>query len=397
MLQLSSFVALAGLALAPAPQDPAPQPAPTPAQGTGKEDYGGNVGTQDARWMARVETKKILFEAGGKSLMDAWLGSWIWLNAQTPKEDALMPAEDDRGVALSAVCALSMSGNGSGIRSGAQMRPYRVLTRALRSLQDAETGAYVAEGAPERSLDQALAVHCIAEATITHPVEALHQHNRKGVEALLDLRGEDGLWHLAGKPASAEGEKPAPGPVDAFTTGLATYALYTAKDAGAELGAEVFESIAAWSEKASIEGADDGERAANAVGILAARIWSHAGLDRKLSDDARVAELLTAIDAWLPEPPSDGKPAWAASVERNDYVYLASVALYQADNLRWNRLYNWIRERAVADTGADPTGAKGCPAAPNGRLPAGAVGTTALRILQMQSVVREPALKVFAK
>lgn len=393
MSQISLFVALAGLALTPAPQDPQPQPAPAPAQGTGKDDYGGQVGTQDPRWMARVETKKILFESGGKSLMDAWQGAWIWLNGQTPKEDALMPAEDGRGVALSSICALSMSGNGSGIRSGAQKLQYRVLTRALRALQDAETGSYVAEDAPERALDQALAVHCIAEATISHPVEALLEHNRKGVAALLDLRGEDGLWHRGGKP-TAEGEKPAPGPVDAYATGVAAYALYTAKDAGAEIDAEVFESIAGWSDTARIEGADDGEKAANAVGILAARIWAHAALERKLADDARKAELLTAIDGWLPKPPSDGKPAGTAAVERNDFVFLASAALYQADNLRWNRLYTWIRERAVADIGGDASGAKGCPAAPNGRLPAGAVATTALRILQMQSVVREPALDV---
>jgi hypothetical protein len=392
MPQLSLLVALAGLAFVPAPQDPAPQPAPAPApaQGGGKDDYGGVVGTQDPRWMARIETRKVLFESGGKSLMDAWQGAWIWLNGQTPEQDALMPAEDGRGVGLSALCALSMSGNGSGIRSGAQKLQFRVLTRALRNLQDAESGSYVAEDAPERALDQALAVHCIAEAAISHPVEALQEHNRKGVAALLALRGQDGLWHVG--PAPKPDEPPAARAVDAYTTGLATYALYTAKDGGAEIEAEVFESIASWSDTAKIGGADEGARAADAVGILTARIWSHAALERKLDGDARTQELLKSIDAWLPEPPSDGKPAGTARVERNDFVYLASVALYQADNLRWNRLYTWIRDRAVADLGGDTSGARGCPAAPNGRLPSGAVATTALRILQMQSAVREPAL-----
>lgn len=389
MTQLSILVALAGLSLAPAPQDPAPGPAPAPAQGEGKKGgYGGVVGTQDPRWIARSETKKIMFEAGGKPLMDAWQGLWVWISAQTPEQDALMAAEDGRGVALSAICALSMSGNGSGIRSGAQKSKFRVLTRALRALQDAETGSYVAGDAPERALDQALAVHCMAEATISHPVAALFEHNRKGVEALLALRGEDGLWHVGGDKT---------GPVDAFVTGVAAYALFTAKDGSADLAAEVFEPIAAWSEKAAIEGAEDGARAANAAGVLCARIFAHAGLEKKLADDARVDELLETIDAWLPAPPSDAKPADAGEAERGDFTYLASVALYQADNVRWNRLYTWIRERSVADAGPNPAEFKGCAAGDNGRLPKGALATTALRMLQMQSAVREPALDVFAR
>lgn len=385
MLQLSLLVALAGLALAPSPQDPAPQPGPAPAK---KEGYGGMVGTQDPRWMARSETRKVLFESGGKSLLDAYEGTWTWLSAQTPEADALMPAEDGRGVALSAICALSMSGNGSGIRAGAQKPQFRVLTRALRTLQDVETGSYVAVDAPERALDQALAVHCIAEAAITHPVDVMFEHNRKGVAALLALRGEDELWHVGGQPD---------GPVDAFTTGVAAYALFTAHDAGAELGPEVFEPIAAWSAKAALEGADEGARATAAVGVLAARIFAHEGLGQNLADDARVAELLAQIDTWLPKRPSDDKPAEPGQAERNDFTYLASVALYQADAVRWNRLYTWIREQAVAEAAPIKADNEGFPAGKNGRLPAGAVATTGLRLLQIQSAVREPALDVFAK
>jgi hypothetical protein len=400
MSQLSLLVALAGLAFAPAPQDPQPEPAPAPAQDDDeKTGYGGMLGVPDPRWMARGETKKILFETGGEGLMNAWMGTWNWLSEQTPQTDALMSAEDGRGVALSAICALSMSGNGSGIRSGAQKKQFRVLTRALRALQDAESGAYVGADAPERALDQALAVHCIAEATITHPVDVMFAHNAKGVAALLALRGEDGLWHVPGKPA-AQGEpaeaSPAGG-VDAFTTGVAAYALYTAMDAGAEIEPEVFESIARWSETAALDGADEGARAANAIGVLCARIFAHQGLGRKLADDARVDALLARLDAWLPKPADEGQPAEAGMAQRNDFAYLASVALYQADNLRWNRLYNWIAARAVAEAPDKPAENKGYPAGENGRLPAGAVATTALRMLQMQSVVREPALDVFAQ
>lgn len=404
MSQLSLLVALAGLALPPAPQDPAPGPDPATAQddeaGDKKPGYGGMLGTPDPRWMARSETKKILYETGGKGLMDAWTGMWNWLGAQTPATDALMPAEDGRGVGLSAICSLSMMGNGSGIRAGALKKQLRVLTRALRALQDPETGSYVAVDAPERGLDQALAVHCIAEATITNPVDAMLQHNQKGVAALLALRGADGLWHVPGKAAPKAEGKPAEaqpaGPVDAFATGVAAYALYTAMDAGAAVEPQVFESIAAWSDKAPIEGADEGARATAAVGVLCARIFAHEGLRRKLADDARVDQLLTAIDAWLPEPAAEGKPAEPGMAERNDFAYLASVALYQADNLRWNRFYRWIADRAAADAPEKIEESKGCPAGANGRMPAGAVATTALRLLQVQSVVREPALDAFA-
>ncbi|HVS19992.1 MAG TPA: hypothetical protein VMT18_15410 [Planctomycetota bacterium] len=394
MSQLSLLLALAGLAVAPAPQDPQPVPQPEQVpQAGGQRGYGGIVGTQDARWMARSESRKVLGEFGGKALLDAWQGTWIWLSEQAPDEDVLMAAEDGRGVALNALCALSMSGNGSGIRSGAQRDPYRVLTRTLRALQDAESGAYVAKDAKEAALDQALAVHCMAEATITNPVQALFDHNQRGVDALLAMRGEDELWHVGGKQD---------GPVDALATGTAAYALLTALDAGAEIAPEVFAPIAAWSAEAKAQGDDEAERAVATVAILTARIFAHQGLAQGLKDDARVRELLAALDPWLPSPGSDAQPASDGLAARNDFAYLASVALYQADNVRWNRLFTWIAEHAVADTGAVPTGPivvsanDGLPAAQNGRLPSGAVATTALRMLQLQSAFREPALAVFA-
>ena len=396
MPQLSLLLLLAGLAAAPAPQDPAPAPqAATGPQKRQKPGYGGIVGSVDPRWMSRAESRKVLAEFGGITLINAWQGTWIWINEQTPEEDVLLAAEDGRGAALNALTALSMSGNGSGIRSGAQRDPYRKLTRALRSVQT-EAGAYVASSAPERALDQALAVHCIAEATISNPVDALFDHNQRGVDALLEMRGEDGLWHVGG----AED-----GPVDAVANGVAAYALYTAYDAGAAIDPAVFESLAAWSAKAPIEGADDGEKATNAVSILCARIFASQALERGLKDDARARELLAAVDAWLPRAAEGERPASDGQAVRNDFAYLASVALYQADNVRWNRLYTWIAEQAIEDTSsvegtvegsATQTSNGGLPAGHNGRLPKGALASSALRVLQMQSSFREPSLGTFA-
>ena len=386
MLQLSLLLALAA---APAPQDP--EPGPQPAQGVvkPKRGYEGLLGSKDPRFMSRSESRKVLAEYGGKSLLDAWQGSWIWLGNQTPEDDVLLPAEDGRGVALNALCALSMSGNGTSIRAGATFRQYRVLTRTLRALQVADTGAYVASGAPEAALDQALAVHCIAEATISHPVEALFGHNQSGVDALLAMRGDDGLWHAGDA-------------VDALTTGVATYALYTAMAAGAEIAPDVFETIVAWTDEVEPTGADDAERAVATAAALTACIFAHQALDRGLKDDARVAALLGGLDPFLPTPGSDAAPATDGLAAHNDFAYLASVALYQADNVRWNRLYRWVAEHAVADTTQSDSDApfvqanEGLPAGDNGRLPEGALATTALRILQLQSSFREPALEVFA-
>lgn len=390
MSQLSLLLALAGLAASPAPQDPQPAP-PKQAQ---DEGYGGLVGTLDRRWQSRSESRKVLAEYGGKSLVDAWQGTWLWLNTQIPAEDALMPAEDDRAVGVTSLCALSMSGNGSGIRSGAQFREYRILTRAMRALQDKETGAYVKADAPEAALDQALAVHCMAEATITNPVEALFTHNQKGVDALLALRGEDGLWHAGGKKDGA---------VDAVATGVAAYALSTAKDAGAEIDPDVFSAIADWSAKSEPAGADEPVRATETVAMLLARIFAFEGLGQGLKGDERVQELLTAVGAWLPEPSSEGEPGSDGMARNNDFAYLASVALYQADNRRWDRLYSWIADQAIEDTdsrtedvGALAGANDGLPAGENGRMPKGMHATTALRLLQMVSSFREPSLGVFA-
>ena len=266
-----------------------------------------------------------------------------------------------------------------------QRLQFRVLTRALRSElgnPSSEGEGPAAAGQPEFALDSALAVEALAEALISNPVENLLAEVQFATDGLLALRPPDALWHHGGDAAQ---------PVDTLVTGLAAYGLYTAMDAGVTVEPVVFEKIAGWSDAAKPAGADDAERAVDIAALLCARTYSYQGLGRSLKEDAVVADLLVAIDAYLPSADSAGQAA------RNDFAFLATVALYQADNLRWNRLLRWSVAEALNDAGQRKDGNNGFPSGANGRLPSGELATTALRMLQLQSVVREPALSCYAE
>jgi hypothetical protein len=388
MIHLLFSLSLAALG---APQDIGPVPeTPTAQEPAPKSSI---IAPLDRRWRARKEVKKDLFEAGGQALVDHYQAAWIWLSAQTPAE-GLMPSEEGRAVGVSALAALSMTGNSSGLLSGAQKDQLRVLVRGMRAVQDAESGAIGPKEAPEFLLDHALALHALAEAQFTNPIPVNQNAAQKAVDALVAARSEDGVWHVGGK---------ADKDVDALVTGIAAYALYTADDGGSTVDPAVYQAIAEWSAKAAqIEPSADAEGATTAAAILCARIFAHQGSGQSLSKDESLSRLLAAMRPYLSsldtkDKAADAKAADAkVTVLTNDFAYLGSVVLYQADSIAWNQLFRAIQARSLKEAVAEGEHKGAIPAGPNGRLPKGILATTSLRLLQLQSGKREPALSCFA-
>jgi len=375
------------LAALGAPQDIGPVPeAPTAQEPEAKRS--NIIAPLDRRWRFRKEVKKDLFEAGGQALVDHYQATWIWLSAQTPAE-GLMPSEEGRAVGVSALAALSMTGNASGLLSGAQRTQLKVLVQAMRAAQDAKSGAIGPTEAPEFLLDHALALHALAEAQFTNPIPVNQNAAQKAVDALVAARSEDGLWHVGGK---ADKE------VDALVTGIAAYALYTADDGGSTVDPAVYQAIAEWSAKAAqIEPSADPEVATTAAAILCARIFAHQGSGQSLSKDESLSRLLAAMRPYLSSLDTKDKAADAeVTVLTNDFAYLGSVVLYQADSIAWNQLFRAIQSRSPKEAVAEGEHKGAIPAGPNGRLPKGMLATTSLRLLQLQSGKREPALSCFA-
>jgi len=291
-----------------------------------------------------------------------------------------------------------MTGMGSNVVAGFGRPALRDCVRALRSWQDEESGAI---GDPEREgylLEQALATLALSEAYYTDekPVQETAAH--KAATALLAARAEDGLWHVDGEDEA---------PVDALVTSLAGYALFVGRDAGVDLPDQAFERILAWTDvvaeqaQALAEGEELGrEDALLYAGALVARLFCAQAIERPLSEDAAVKRLAGVVAAQVPEAPAiDSEWTAPPRIVEADFAFLASLGLHQADNVAWGRCSRWFTALFLEQVEQLEEGelVGHFPAGDTGRLPGGALGTTALRVLEMQSGVREPSLPVLVQ
>lgn len=382
-IMLSSL--LIAVALAPTLPQQGTAPAPSAQAPTKTVSWGCN----DPRWLSRKAINKQLGEIAGYELYELLWKSVEWLTKQPE-------ASGERAAGTTAIVGLAMLGTGSNPQTGLGKRKLLESTAALAAAQDEESGAIGNKAAQEFLLDHTLALLTLSENYFSLQVPDLEVAPRRALTALLAARGADGLWHVAGKP---DGE------VDPLVTALAGYALFGARAAKLEVPDEALEKVFDWTSKVGErtvgkEGdALEREDALLFAGALCARTFVAASLDRSLAQDAVVRGLAAAVAAQVPPPPSADE-TWEsppARLAEADFAFLASLGLFQSDNVAFGRCNRWLAAMLPRAVSKEGEGAGAIAQGDLGRFPPGAAGTTALRVLAMQNCVRELSLGVFAQ
>lgn len=388
---------LLGLTLAPLPRQPAPQPVALQAQGPAAQprSQGVSRGCNHPKWLARNVISKQFSELAGYPLYEAYTRGVYWLGEQVVDDSSGARGEDGRDGGTTALVALAMLGTGSNVEAGMGVKPLRKCLRSLRGWQDEETGAIAEREQPEFLLDQALLTLVFSEAYFSDELPVQEAAARKLLDLLLDARGEDGLWHVGADPEGA---------VDPLVTSLAGYALFAAREARLEVPDEALERVFDWSAKAAeraaaMEDAPLGrEDALLFAGALVARIFTAQALGRALADDEPLGHITARVAAAIPPAPEPGTE-WTAPdrLRELDFAFFASLGLYQTDAVAWGRCSRWLAEMFVADVAKEGEDTGAFPAGDTGRFPPGRLGASALRILAMQSGVRELPLSVLVE
>ncbi len=351
---------------------------PTPPLPPGQDRPAVMIGSQHPKWAPRKRISKELTETGGVELVAMYRNGIAWLAARGGETG--FPCEEGREVGLNALVSLTLLGDSSTTRSGAYRRQLAPAIRLLRGKEAQGSEEDAKQAAAVNALDQALKVHALSESFLSNQLPVEEKAVSAAVATLIELRSEDGLWH--------EGDK-AEAPADALTCGIAGYALFAARDAGIQVPDEAFESILKWTQQAEV-----GDGDARTAAILTARIFSSAALRRSLLGDERVAELAALVGRNVPAPAEQGAQPPAVPPIAFDplFAYLATLCLYQADNLAWGRLNRWLLERSREQQVREGENAGSWPAAPTGGLPTGSSATAALRLLAIQNGFREPVV-----
>jgi hypothetical protein len=359
-------------------------------------------GCNEPKWLARKSINRQLGEIAGFALYESLWRSVDWVTKQP------LPEQGERAVGETAIVGFAMLGTGANPQTGLGKRTLIAATAALVAQQDPESGAIGDKAGKEFLLDHTLALLTLSENYYSLKVPDLEVAPRLALKALLDARGEDGLWHVEGKQDTA---------VDPLVTSLAGYALFGAREAQLEVPDEALEKVFAWT-------AEVGQRAKEAdaaklerddallyAGALCARTFVASALKRSLGDDTAARELSKIVAAQIPPPPGP-EEAWKAPerLAEPDFAFLATLGLNQSDNVAAGRCTRWLAAMLQADSaqpakgdegsedGAKPTAEAGALAEQDvGRFPPGRVGTTALRLLALQNGVRELSQGVFAQ
>ena len=356
-------------------------------------------GCNDPKWLARKAINKKLGEIAGYELYETLWKSVEWL------KDQPVDAEGERAVGTTAIVGLAMLGTGANPQTGLGKPALIASTAALAARQDAESGAIGDKSAKEFLLDHTLALLTLSENYFSLQVPELEVAPRLALQALLAERGADGLWHLDGKQD---------GPVDPLVTSLAGYALFGARAAKLEVPDEALEKVFDWTTEVGARAKQAGsaplerDDALLFAGALSARTFVAASLKRSLADDAAARDLSTAVSAQVPAlPAADAGWKTPGRLAEPDFAFLASLGLYQSDNVTWGRINRWLAALYLEDCTPSAKGeeenseskaqAGSFPVVDVGRFPPGRVGTTALRLLAMQNGVRELSLGVFAQ
>jgi hypothetical protein len=281
----------------------------------------------------RFGGRRSLKARGGAGTEEPQQDASSWVAERASPEGGWRAAEhggDARfDVGVTAMCALALLGDTSGLASGPHHATLEAAMRWLVRRQDPRTGE-LAGSHGEAVYEHALATTALGEYAQFADRPAVHQALRRGVDFLLAARTPDGAWPLV---RGADG--------DAATTAATLLALRTADAGGCGVAADVFARGLAWlSAQAKPSGAlraPPGERAlapmgehgATAAAVLAAFFVG--------ANPARDAWLESAASWLAARPPLADRKQPAGDPQ---YVFWGIHAAYQLGGTkhfqRWN-------------------------------------------------------------
>ena len=358
------------------------------------------LGPTHAKWMARKTLPKQLTDLGGFPLYEALGNGLGFVENQVVGEEQGIRGEAGRDVGATALTAIVLLGGGTSVRTGRSRLQLRSCVIALRGWQDPESGAIGRKDAPEFQLDHTLATLALCEAYLFDAYPVQEEASRKALEALLALRAEDGLWHVAGAADAA---------VDPLVTALAGLTLFAAYEDAHEPPVEALEAVQDWTEEVAARAGEAGDAepsvqaARELAGALAARIFTAAALGRSLAGDETLERLSTAVAGLIPQSPGPESaqpggpqpPPFPALLRDGEFLLFATLGLYQCDSLAWGRASRWMARRLLADQVSEEGERKGAlPGNETGRLPGGLLGSTALGVLALMNGSREIPLGI---
>ncbi len=353
-LCMSAVAALAEDEPAPPPEPPAPRlPSPRligPRRGEERiralQRGGGNAATektisQALAWLARHQSEDGGWDADGFSEhCEEGKPECTGVGKGQHGEDVPCPFDD----AISALATLAFLGRGYlPADAVTEENPYGPrLERALERLR----GVGGRWGLP-------LATQALAEAEVMQGEGRFREDLQRGVERLLAARGEDGAWGYASgfRPGS-----------DIPYCALVVQALVTARDAGAELPADLGERVGTWmktlevDKKGRLAYVKDGRR----YGYTPTGSNAHCGAAIRelleIGSDAQQKRLFTLISKQKPvwkisfrdyKVPGRGVvPVQVGNLSMYQWWY-GTIATFQSGGSRWSGWFGKVKSALV--------------------------------------------------
>ena len=283
------------------------------------------------------------------------------------------PGLDEADVAVTSLATMAFLGDGNTSTNGPYSGTVARAVRWLADQQDPETGWIGLQGHARSLRYHALATVTLCESQHFAPDPTVRATCRRALRVLSSRVLEDGGWSADGMWGTA---------ADGLTTGWASLALRSARDAGMEVDEELLEGAVAWFENHMHEKTGIVSSPADGVPDLKATAMGVVCRLTRQRPEAYPA-LLAAGDRL-----SQLQPIWRPDGAGMDpeLWYLASLANYQLGGRHWKR---WNKSMGVlllrgqrVSPGAGPVPVD------SALLPEGSVAGTACTILSVEIYFR---------